>query len=113
MLKNAISSRTHVDCLIRPSPSVFVQYAHITSMPLCILPASMSLYAVCPLYARIPLMHLYVYFITRIFVYSYIRMFVCPFNNISMPLIYVPIRALPILALLFAPYSYREVALGR
>jgi hypothetical protein len=76
-----------------------------------ILPASMSLYAVCPLYAYIPLMHLYIYFITCIFVYSYIRIFVYPFNNINMPLIYVPIRASPILAPSFAPYLYREVAL--
>jgi hypothetical protein len=65
-------------------------------MPIYILPASISLYAVCPLYARIPLMLLYVYSITRMFVYSYIL-----------------IRASPILAPLFAPYLYREVALGR
>jgi hypothetical protein len=39
-------------------------------MLIYILPANMSLYAVCPLYARIPLMHLYVYFITCIFIYS-------------------------------------------
>jgi hypothetical protein len=50
-------------------------------------------------------MHPYVHFITRIFVYSS--------NNISMPLMYIPIRAPPIFAPLFAPYSYREVALGR
>ena len=29
VLKNAVSSQPHVDCLIRPSPSVFVQYAHM------------------------------------------------------------------------------------
>jgi hypothetical protein len=74
-------------------------------MPIYILPANMSLYAVCPLYARIPLMHLYIHFITYMFIYSS--------NNISMPLIYVPIRALPIFAPLFAPYLYREVALRR
>jgi hypothetical protein len=62
-------------------------------------------HAICPLYARIPLMHSYVHFITRIFVY--------PSNNNNMPLIYVPIRALPILAPLFAPYLYRGVALRR
>jgi hypothetical protein len=49
-------------------------------------------------------MHPYIYFITRIFVYSS--------NNISMPLIYILIRAPPILAPSFAPYSYQEVALG-
>jgi hypothetical protein len=76
-------------------------------MPIYILPASMSLYAVCPLYARIPLMHPYVHFH-----YPHIRMFVCPSNNISMPLVYIPIRAPPILAPSFAPYSYREVVLG-
>jgi hypothetical protein len=47
------------------------------------------------------------------FVCSYICIFVYPSNNISIPLIYVPIRAPPILAPLSAPYSYREVALGR
>jgi hypothetical protein len=78
-------------------------------MPIYILLASISLYAICPLYARIPLipyiplMHLYIYFITRIFVYSS--------NNISIPLIYILIRAPPILAPLFAPYLYREVTL--
>jgi hypothetical protein len=30
-----------------------------------------------------------------------------------MPLIYIPIRALPIFTPLFAPYSYQEVALRR
>jgi hypothetical protein len=66
----------------------------------------MSLYAICPLYACIPLMHLYV-------VYLYVYIFVYSSNNISVPLIYILIRALPILAPLFAPYSYREVALRR
>jgi hypothetical protein len=90
----------HVNCLIRPSPSVFLY-----NMLICILPASMSLYAVCPLYACIPLIHLYIYSITCMFVYS-------SYNN-SMPHIYVPICALPILAPLFAPYLYRGVALKR
>jgi hypothetical protein len=69
---------------------------YLYNMPICILPANISLYAICPLYARIPLMHSYVYFITCMFVYS-------PYYP------YIPIRALPILAPSSTPYLYRLI----
>jgi len=55
----------------------------------------MSLYAVYPLYACIPLMHLYVYFIT------------CIFNFLALLSIIFMSPALPILVPSFGPYLYR------
>jgi hypothetical protein len=70
VLKNAISSRTHINCLIRPSPSIFVQYAHTYPPRQYVLIRRMPLIRPYPSNAPVyPFHHPHV----RMFVYSYSR----------------------------------------
>jgi hypothetical protein len=74
VLKNAISSQTHVDCLIRPSPSVFVQYAHMYPPRQYVLICRMSLIRPYPSNAPIyPFYHLYIRIFPSSPVYPYSR----------------------------------------
>jgi hypothetical protein len=90
VLKNAISSRTHIDCLFRPSPSICIVCLYVSSLLVCpytpyIPNTPISLYCtcisilllvysyipliiiVCPLYislfALYPFLHLYLHLI--------------------------------------------------
>jgi hypothetical protein len=70
VLRNAVSSRTHVDCLIRPSPSIFVQYAHTYPPRQYVLIRHMPLIRPYPSNAPVcPFHHPHV----CIFVCSYVR----------------------------------------